>query len=204
MLNSTTNFTIGFVPFDLVPSHPRFRVWVWIKWMQISYIKENNAYVLNSMPTWKFGGIIVFPAGIWRTIFSPSKSQRSHLEWLISRAHGRSSIRRVFTHGFHTDSLTLIGLSHWVSCSLLIQVAYQRRDKRQLLIPWQDLQFIILVIHKAFLTLHCLLITDMILKYWEILLWQICPWFRQVFSFDWNRHSQKDQKASHVFNWNQK
>lgn len=74
--------------------------------------------------TWKLGGIIILPAGTCRTIFSPSNSQRSHLDWLISRAQGSSSISRVLTYGFQTDSFTRIGLSHWLSCSFLFQITH--------------------------------------------------------------------------------
>lgn len=77
--------------------------------------------LVSSYITLKLGGIIILPAGTCRTIFSPSKSQRSHLDWLMSRAQGSSSISRVLTCGFQTDSFTRIGLSHWLSCSFLLQ-----------------------------------------------------------------------------------
>lgn len=108
---------------------------IYTKWKGNFFKKITHMY-FNGKPAWKFGGIIVFPVGICRTILSPSNSQRSHLDWLISRAHGRSSISSVFTHGFHTDSFTRMGLSHWVSCSLLFQGTYQRGDKRKWLIHW--------------------------------------------------------------------
>lgn len=91
-------------------------------------MKEKNSLLdKKSYNTWKLGGIIILPAGTCKTIFSPSNSQRSHLDWLISRAQGRSSINKVLTCGFQTDSFTCIGLSHWLSCSFLYQIP-QRRE----------------------------------------------------------------------------
>lgn len=84
-------------------------------------MRKKNILVLISCITWKLGGIIILPAGTCRTIFSPSNSQRSHLDWLMSRAQGSSSISRVLTHGLQTDSFTRIGLSHWLSWSFLFQ-----------------------------------------------------------------------------------
>lgn len=91
---------------------------------------RNMPVNINGKVTSKLGGIITFPVGTWRTIFSPSNSHRSHLDWLISKAQGRSSISRVLTHGFHTDNFTRIGLSHWESCSLLFQTKQTNIVKR--------------------------------------------------------------------------
>lgn len=89
-------------------------------WSNLLGLLHGELCLLTQMAvTSKLGGIITFSVGTWSTIFSPSNSQRSHLDWLISKAQGRSSISRVLTHGFHTDSFTRIGLSHWESCSLL-------------------------------------------------------------------------------------
>lgn len=64
-------------------------------------------------PTLKLGGTMTLPAGIWSTMVSPSKSQRSHWEWLASRAQGNSSTSRVFRPDFQQESFTCMGLSHW-------------------------------------------------------------------------------------------
>lgn len=91
----------------------------WKKGIHISFFKKLYS-------TWKLGGIIILPAGTCRIIFSPSNSQRSHLDWLISRAQGSSSINKVLTYGFQADSFTRIGLSHWLSCSFLCQIPHPR------------------------------------------------------------------------------
>lgn len=90
-------------------------------------VVERREFLLvlkKSYSTWKLGGIIILPAGTCRTIFSPSNSQRSHLDWLISRAQGSNSINKVLTYGFQADSFTRIGLSHWLSCSFLCQIPH--------------------------------------------------------------------------------
>lgn len=68
--------------------------------------------------TLKFGGTMVLPAGIWRTMLSASKSQRSHWEWLVSRAQGNNSTRRVLKPVLHAHKRTCMGLSHWATGSV--------------------------------------------------------------------------------------
>lgn len=87
-------------------------------WLMYSSVNFDRSFHNLSLAgyvycTLKLGGTMTFPAGICSTMVSPSKSQRSHWEWLASRAQGSSSTSKVFRPDFQQDNFTCMGLSHW-------------------------------------------------------------------------------------------